>query len=114
MLYSGAAFSSNGLITQAQCKLADQAYKSLFLLNKKLDNFKDLKPFVAIDLFDKYISPVLSYSSEVWGFHKAPEIEQVQLNFCKRLMRVKRTTQNDFVYGELGRYPMYILVICVL
>ena len=61
---------------------------------------------MAIDLFDKYVSPVLSYGSEVWGFHKAPEIEQVQLNVCKRLLRVKRTTQN--VYGELGRYPMYI------
>ena len=106
--YLGVTFSSNGLFTQAQCKLADQANKSLFLLYKKLDSFKDLKPSVAIDLFDKYISPVLSYGSEVWGFHKAPEIEQVQLNFCKRLLRVKRTTQNDFVYGELGRYPMYI------
>ena len=52
------------------------------------------------------------YSSEVWGFHKAKEIEQVHLNFCKRLLHVKRTTQNDFVYGELGRYPMYIFRYC--
>ena len=42
----------------------------------------------------------------------AKEIEQVHLNFCKRLFHVKRTTQNDFVYGELGRYPMYIFRYC--
>ena len=106
--YLGVKFTSNGLFTQAQCKLADQANKSLFLLYKKLGSFKDVKPSLAIDLFDEYICPVLSCGNEVWGFHKAPEIEQVQLNFCKRLMRFKRTTQNDFVYGQLGRYPVYI------
>jgi len=30
-------------------------------------------------------------------------IERVQLKFCKDLLGVKTTTQNDFVYGELGR-----------
>jgi len=29
--------------------------------------------------------------------------ERVHLQFCKRLLGVKRCTQNDFVYGELGR-----------
>ena len=61
-----------------------------------------------MDLFDKYISPILNYSSEVWGFHKAIEIERVHLNFCKRLLGVKKSTQNDFIYGELGRFPMQL------
>ena len=25
------------------------------------------------------------------------------MQFCKKLLGVKKTTQNDFVYGELGR-----------
>ena len=37
------------------------------------------------------------------GFNKARAIETVHLNFCKRLLGVKETTQNDFIYGELGR-----------
>ena len=45
----------------------------------------------------------------------APEIEKVHLKFCKNILGVKRSTQNDFVYGELGRVPMqiirYILII---
>ena len=27
----------------------------------------------------------------------------MHLQFCKRLLGVKKRTQNDFVYGELGR-----------
>ena len=110
--YLGVLFSSNGLFTQAQCKLADQANKAVFTLYKRINTFKNLKTSVCIDLFDKFISPILNYSSEVWDFHKAKEIEQVHLNFCKGLLHVKRTTQNDFVYGELGRYPMYIFRYC--
>ena len=62
-----------------------------------------------LDLFDKFVSPVLNYACEVWGFHTALDIERVHLNFCKRVLGVKRTTQNDFVYGILGRVPMNII-----
>ena len=37
------------------------------------------------------------------GFSQANVIERVHLQFCKRRLGVKKTTQNDFVYGELGR-----------
>ena len=57
-----------------------------------------------MDLFDKLISPIiLNYGSEVWGFAKADNIERVHLQFCKKLLSVKQCTQNDFVYGEIGR-----------
>ena len=73
------------------------------MLNKYLYKFTFLKPSIILDLFDKLISPILNYGSEVWGFSKAPAIEAVHLNFCKKLLGVKQATQNDFVYGELGR-----------
>ena len=28
------------------------------------------------------------------------------MQFCKKILGVKRSTQNDFVYGELGRAPL--------
>ena len=34
---------------------------------------------------------------------KPRAIETVHLQFCKKLLGVKQATQNDFVYGELGR-----------
>ena len=36
-------------------------------------------------------------------FVQATHIERVNLKLCKRLLGVKKATQNNFVYGELGR-----------
>ena len=36
-------------------------------------------------------------------FFKSSAIETVHLKFCKKILGVKQSTQNDFVYGELGR-----------
>ncbi len=59
-----------------------------------------------LELFDKLVLPILNYSGEVWGFAKSNQIERVHLKFCKRLLGVKISTQNDFIYGELGRMSM--------
>ena len=32
----------------------------------------------------------------------------MHLKLCKQLLGVKQTTQNDFIYGELGRYPLIV------
>ena len=69
--------------------LCDQASKALFSMLKGLSRFVNLRPETMVDVFDKLIKPVLCYSAEV--------------------LRVKRCTQNDFVYGELGRAPMSII-----
>ena len=108
--YSNIVFRHNFIIkrTQAQVKLADQANKACFLLHKRPSKFKNMPVSVIMDLFDKYIGAILNYSCEVWGFHNAQYVEQVHLSFCKRVLGVKKTTQNDFVYGELERVPMSI------
>ena len=62
-----------------------------------------MTPKHAMELFDKMITPILCYASEVWGFHDALDIERVQLKFCKRVSGVKSTVQNDFI---LNRLPM--------
>ena len=59
-----------------------------------------------IEVFDKLVVPVLNYGSEVLDFHIGNAIERIHMQFCKRLLGVKKGTQNDFVYGELGRCPM--------
>ena len=59
-----------------------------------------------MELFGKLISPISNYGSEVWGFHDAPEVEKVHFKFCKNILGVKTSVQNDFVYGEFHRLPM--------
>jgi hypothetical protein len=50
----------------------------------------------------------LSYSTEIWGFNKFNDIERVHLKFCKRLLGVRKNVNSCSVYGELGRYPLFV------
>jgi len=65
----------------------------------------------SLDLFDKLISPILNYASHVWGFIQGSYIERVQLQFCKRRLGVKRTTQTECVYGDLGRHTFQAFMV---
>ena len=101
--YLGVVFSTGGSFSETQSTLAGQAQKAIFKLNKYLYKFTFVTPMHKLELFDKLISPILNYSSEVWGFCTANAIERVHMQYCKKLLGVKKTTQNDFLYGELGR-----------
>ena len=61
-----------------------------------------------LSVFDTYVNSILNYGSEVWGLHKAPDVEKVYSSFCKTLLGVKKSTTNDLAYFELGRLPLYI------
>jgi hypothetical protein len=59
-------------------------------------------------LFDAQVKPMLLYAAEIWGLARYQSIESVHLFACKRLLNVSIKTPNTMVYGELGRYPLYI------
>ena len=60
------------------------------------------------ELFDSLVLPVLNYAAEIWGAHDAPDIEVIHTKFCRKLLTVKRSTNLNALYGELGRVPMLI------
>ena len=101
--YLGIVFTPGGSFSQAQVTLAGQAQKAVFKLKNYLYKLADLTPKHVLELFDKLVSPLLNYSSEVWGFCQRKQIERVHLQFCKNLLGVKQSAQNSFIYGELGR-----------
>ena len=37
-------------------------------------------------------------------------IESVHLKFCKYILGLKSSVNNNFIYGELGRYPVDIVI----
>ena len=61
-----------------------------------------------LDLFDKIVVPILSYGCEIWSFEDCTIIEKLHLKFCKYLLCLKTSTPNVMVYGETGRFPLYI------
>ena len=102
-VYLGIVFTTGGAFTETFSTLAGQGGKAIFKMTKYLNNFVSVSPRHRLDLFDKLVRPILQYGCEVWGFANAPVIERLHLRFCKRILGVKKSTQNDFIYGELGR-----------
>ena len=39
-----------------------------------------------IKLFDSLVAPILNYSSEVWGFHDANDVENIHLKLLKQVL----------------------------
>ena len=84
-----------------------KALKVMGILLQKPRKY-DLSPKTMCQLFDAFVVAILSYSCEVWGHTKSKQLEIIHRKFCKKILNVKLSTSNDGVYGELGRYPIYI------
>ena len=60
-----------------------------------------LKPSHVFNIFNNLIYTI-------WVFTPGMYVEQLHLKFCKQMLGVKQNCQNEFVYFELGRYPLII------
>ena len=105
--YLGMNFNYNGKFNITQKHVADQGRKALFAINSALKQC-NFNTETKCAVFDTYINSILSYGSEVWGFHKAPDVEKIHLTYLKKVLGVKRSCSNALVYFELGRFPMCI------
>ena len=106
--YLGMLFNYNGKFNETQKHVAQQGRKAYFAINSKLKS-QYFNVQTQCSVFDTYVDSILSYSSEIWGFHKAPDVEKIHIDFCKKILGVKKSTCNSLVYYELGRLPLYIL-----
>ena len=65
-----------------------------------------------LSLFDTYVTSISNYGFEVWGYHKAADVEKLHLYFLKRILSVRKSTVNFMVYFELGRLTLFINRYC--
>ena len=103
----GLQFKYNGNFAQARKTLIDQAQKALYALYKKIQNIS-IPVDLQLKLFDVLVVPILTYSSEIWGFENKATIEKLHLQFCNRILGVRSSTQNFMEYGELGTFPLEV------
>lgn len=107
--YLGILFNYNGSFKVGMKELFDQSSRAMFSLPSKCRTL-NLPIDIQMDLFDKTIIPIITYGSEIWGYEKLDLIEKLQITFCKRVLQLKKNTGNMFLYGELGRYPLSIVI----
>ena len=74
-------------------------------------NNSDLPLDLVIKLFDHTVLPILTYGSEVFGFENIEILEKVHSNFLRKITGSRKSTPLSFLYGELGRYPIEIVIM---
>jgi hypothetical protein len=111
--YLGIIFSSGLTFSHALEDIASKAKKGTVVILKLLWQLEDQSLKLFSKLFDSQIQPMVTYGSEVWGvMSDLKHIEKVHLYALKRFLNVSAHTPNFLVYGESGRYPLYINAYC--
>ena len=96
------------LSSNSACEQYASKAKGKILDLTKTMVFGSLNTTVFFQLFDAQIKPMLLYASVIWGTSKHRIIESAHLFACKRLLSLSDKSPNHMVYGETGRYPLYI------
>ena len=75
---------------------------------KYISKLREISKNCFFKIFDTQVQPVLLYAAEMWGMHRLDNVERVHTLACKRYLNISLRVPNKFVYGETGRYPLYI------
>lgn len=106
-VYLGMLLHYNGKFLQTEKRLSQQGARALSSLMNSLKSV-----YISTEqqcmLFDSMVGSVLSYASEIWGFHRAHDIEVIHNRFCRFVLKIGKNVPTAFLYGELGHLPMYI------
>jgi hypothetical protein len=107
--YLGIIFSCKGSFNDAKAHLVQQARKAMFIVFRKARKL-NLPIDMQLELFDTMVVPILLYGAEVWGFENCNIIGNFHMQFCRTILKVKKSTPHCVIYGELGRIPLNILI----
>ena len=103
--YLGVELYKNGNWNRTQKHIAQHSEYSLHRLYNVFNNLT-FPISEKCKMFDSVIGSKLNYASEVWWFHEAPDIERIHTKFCRSILGVRKSTNLDALYGELGRYNL--------
>ena len=92
----------------SKIKLASQAQKVILNIKNYEHTYGYLLHKEFFKLFDAMVKPILSYTSQIWGYEYCEINESVQINFCRRILGVNKTINNCMVLGECRRLPLAV------
>ena len=72
---------------------------------------QDISVDVFFKLFDAQTQTNLLYGAEIWGMENCHILEKVHLYEMKKCLRVPIFTPNVMIYGDTGRYELWINAI---
>ena len=80
MTYLGTVFNYTGTFVLNQETIAGKGLKALNVLLNNTKHYK-FKPSALCQLFDSFVSSILNYGCEIWGYTKSKELERIHLKF---------------------------------
>ena len=108
--YLGLWCSNNkNIFVKNHSYLAEQARKAIFTIRNYSHSLGHLTPKLSLRVFEAQIEPLLLYSSEVLFIGKEiSDFEMVHLSFLKNMLGVKQQNTSVTIYGDTGRYPLFL------
>ena len=107
--YLGICLSTRLTFSHALKDMAARAKIGVVNILKLLWSLGEKSPSIFFKLFDVQIQPILNYGAEVWGLEADLKVvERIHLFALKRFLNVSSRTPNVMVYGETGRYPLFV------
>jgi len=104
--YLGSFFTTKLSWTKTVNTLSLQATKAVHTIYKYQTHFGYFSLTEMFKIFDAMVTPILVYSSEVWGTRYYERIEKIQINFCKRIAGLNQNVTNFLALTECGRLPL--------
>lgn len=106
--YLGMMFTTKLSISGVLNELSTKGKRGVMAIQKTMRKLNTADPCLFWKMFDTQIEPILTYAAEVWGLDEAQSIEKVHTFAIKRFLNVPLHSSNKMVYGETGRYPLFI------
>ena len=106
--YLGFTITTKLSVDISLAEYAGRAKGKVIEIFKTLYKLGHINIDIFFQLFDAQVKPMLLYAAEIWGMTQYSTIEKVHTFACKKVLSMSLRTPNSLVYGELGRYPLYI------
>ena len=106
--YLGMTFITKPCIDFVLSDVCKKGKNGVMEIQKAMRSLNSSDPMIFWKLFDSQTEPMLTYAAEVWGLENVGQIEKVQTFAMKRFLSLPMHSSNNRLYGETGRYPLFI------
>jgi len=107
--YLGIMFTPKLSWTKAQNCLASQARKAILCIYQYQQKFGFFSHRDMFKLYDSMVVPILCYGAEVWGTSYSKATETAHTLFCKRFLKLSKSTPNNMILGECGKTHLQLV-----
>ena len=106
--YLGFLFTTKMSFVKGTSLLVGKGKKACFGCIKSLCQLPGMTKECYFHMFDTQVQSILLYAAEIWGISRLENIEKIHTMAIKRYLKVPSKMPNKFVYGEVGRHPLYV------